>query len=632
MQIKRLAVPIRIKILISLLLVVTFVVSIITFTMVRLFQKDKTTYVVDLTSFVAQNVASETETLLRSYYDQVQSFARVLYSEEMSTEQKTEFVKSLFRDYEDFIAITLVNPGGQPATVYDARILEEADVAQKDLIAFREANPISPKAVMEGRLVIQNSTVSEKLPSFTLAAGYNPGEGAEPVSVMAVIHLNRLMAIQGRSKVFDTLLVDSNGTLLSHRDPSLVYQRADFSSLPVVQAFLKEPVVAKSLEYTIKETTYLGAFARVNFGGLAAVAQIQKNVAYLTARDLINSLLAVAFAILAVSGIVSLIWSQRLTRPIERLFQATREVAKGQFDVAVQVNSRDEIGQLAGSFNQMASELKAREEALKQAQAALIQSEKMAAFGQLGAGIAHEVKNPLAGILGYAQLAMRKVEKEGPTYKHLEIIEKETRRCKTIIENLLKFARQEKAEFSALDLNHVAEDSVAIVDHQLTINKVAIEKRLETVPRIMGNANQLQQVIMNLMINAQQAMEPSGGKVSIATRVADDQVEIRVSDTGPGISPEIQAKIFEPFFTTKPAGKGTGLGLSVTYGIIRDHNGRIRVESEPGQGATFIMSFPMVKEGDPEPVMAPAPLQKVAGTSELGNPDGGQHDVQNPGR
>jgi signal transduction histidine kinase len=602
--VKRLAIPIRIKILVGLLLVVTLVVSLITFTMVRLFQEDKTTYVVDLTSFVAQNIASETETVMRSYHDQLQVFANVLYSDALDADQKTTFVKSLFAEYSDFIAVTMIGPEGAPTTVYDAGILEQAGVTRESVQAFSEANPIDLDALRAGQIIVQNSTVSETLPSFTLGAGHVPADGGDAIPVLATIRLNRLMAVQGRSRVFDTLIVDSAGRLLSHRDAALVHRRTSVSGLPVVSAFLAEPVVSKSLEYDVEGKTYLGAFARLNFGRLAAVAQIQKNVAFLTARELINSLLAIAFVVLAFSGIVSLVWSQRLTRPIERLSDATREVGQGRFDVSVAVTSGDEIGRLAGSFNQMAQELAARETALKQAQAALVQSEKMAAFGQLGAGIAHEVKNPLAGILGYAQLAMRKTEKENPTFKHLEIIEKETRRCKTIIENLLKFARQEKAEFSLIDPSQVAEDAIAIVDHQLTINKVSIERALAPGAKIRGNANQLQQVLMNLMINAQQAMEPNGGSVRVSTRAANGTVELRVADTGPGIPPEIQQKIFEPFFTTKPVGKGTGLGLSVTYGIIRDHGGEIKLESALGRGTTFILSFPAVADAETAPSAA----------------------------
>jgi signal transduction histidine kinase len=213
----------------------------------------------------------------------------------------------------------------------------------------------------------------------------------------------------------------------------------------------------------------------------------------------------------------------------------------------------------------------------------------------LSAGIAHEVKNPLAGILGYAQLCMKKLDDDSPIIKNLKTIEKETNRCNSIIEKLMKFARQEQTEFEHTQINQVVEDAVGIVAHQLGVSHIKIEKELaEDLPFIHGNSNQLQQVLLNILINAQQAMDGNPGTVKIVTRLTDtDSLEIRISDTGPGLPIEIQDRIFEPFFTTKPAGKGTGLGLSVTYGIIKDHGGNIHVDSRPGEGATFIIGLPV---------------------------------------
>ena len=164
----------------------------------------------------------------------------------------------------------------------------------------------------------------------------------------------------------------------------------------------------------------------------------------------------------------------------------------------------------------------------------------------------------------------------------------------------MKFARPEKVAYEPVMVNRVVEDTKALLDHQLGIHQVQLEAKLATdLPPITGNANQLQQVLMNLVINAQQALDGQRGTVRIVTSLSSpDRVEIRVSDTGPGIPKEIQEKLFEPFFTTKPAGKGTGLGLSVTYGIIRDHKGEIRVESEPGEGADFIIRFPVADTVD----------------------------------
>jgi predicted Zn finger-like uncharacterized protein len=277
------------------------------------------------------------------------------------------------------------------------------------------------------------------------------------------------------------------------------------------------------------------------------------------------------------------------------LTTATKEVAKGKFDIKVESSSRDEISDLSLSFNQMATELDSREKALKGAQAALVQSEKMAAFGQLGAGIAHEIKNPLAGILGLTQLSLRRAAEDDPVYKNLTIIEKETNRCTTIIQNLLKFARQEKVAFDPVNINQVAQDAAAIVEHQLEMHKVKLKKNFaSSLPMISGNANQIQQVLLNLMINAQQAMEGSPGEVTVTTLSLDSShVQVQISDNGSGIPEDVQAKIFEPFFTTKEVGKGTGLGLSVSYGIIKEHNGEIKVESLPEKGTTFTIEFPL---------------------------------------
>ncbi len=286
--------------------------------------------------------------------------------------------------------------------------------------------------------------------------------------------------------------------------------------------------------------------------------------------------------------------SRRITRPLEVLSRAVGKIAKGNFDVNVNIESEDEIGQLSKSFNEMADELNVREASLKKAQLALVQSEKMAAVGTLSAGLAHEVKNPLSAVLGYAQLAKRKLTQPEALEKHLDIIENETRRCNEIIGNLMQFSRAEKGEFSEVAVNAVIEKSIGIVDHQLSLNGVTIEKNLAPeIPPILGIANQLQQVLMNLSINAQQAMGESGGVLSFSSVVDSSSVLITVDDTGPGIPDDVAANIFEPFFTTKEAGEGTGLGLSVTYGIIQEHDGDIRVMGNPNGGARFEIRLPI---------------------------------------
>ncbi|HEU4402058.1 MAG TPA: ATP-binding protein [Candidatus Polarisedimenticolia bacterium] len=589
-------VPIRIKILISVLFVVTAVVSVITYTMANMFHEDKRTYINDLASVVTLNTAQECRALLVGYRERLQAYARIIGREELPQVERAALLKGFFEDFPALVAVTLYRGGEEVASAVDEETLREAGLTKEALKEQQRAHPLPFARIQAGEVFVENSTLAEKLPTLTLATADAPGKDARPAAISAVVRLDDLLSLTRRSGVFDIFITDAAGTLLAHPDVARVARKESIPLRPEVAGLDARHSAGITLEYLRGGARTIGGFAPVDFGRLFAVAEIPKSAAYLATRSLLNHLLVVALGLLFASSFAGLFWSRRITRPMEDLSLATREVAKGRFDIQVEVKSHDEIGTLASSFNHMAIELKDRETALHEAQAQLIQSEKLAAVGQLGAGIAHEVKNPLAGILGCAQLSMRDAPQGTLLAKNLQLIEKETKRCKVIIENLLKFARQEKALLEPTDLNRVVEDAIAIVLHQLELNQVKVQTHLAPgLPQIRGNANQLQQVFMNLMINAQHAMEGSQGTVVLSTALtAPDRIEVRVSDTGPGIPQEIQKRIFEPFFTTKPTGKGTGLGLSVSYGIVKDHGGEIRSESEPGKGAIFVITLPVM--------------------------------------
>jgi signal transduction histidine kinase/HAMP domain-containing protein len=246
---------------------------------------------------------------------------------------------------------------------------------------------------------------------------------------------------------------------------------------------------------------------------------------------------------------------------------------------------------------------------LKGAQAQLIQAEKMAGIGQLAAGVAHELNNPLGGILGYCQFALEKITKKplkeltgediSAYSQYLKDIEQQSKRCKTIIQSLLKFSRASvKEDFEPIDVNSVLKETFTFVNHQLEKHKVKLKEVLSpSLPRISGNTSQLQQVFTNLVLNAVQAM-PDGGRLTVMDKLSEDKksLEISFADTGEGISEENLSKIFEPFFTTKKVGQGTGLGLSVSYGIVKEHGGDIQVESTVGKGTTFTVILPLRRE------------------------------------
>jgi len=247
----------------------------------------------------------------------------------------------------------------------------------------------------------------------------------------------------------------------------------------------------------------------------------------------------------------------------------------------------------------------------KRTEAELIRSERLASVGQLAAGVAHEVNNPLAGILIYIKLLLKKYEQNKlqtkETKDQLEKVSRETERCSRIIKNLLDFSRQTEVTLRQVNINKVVEATFSIVGHQISLENITLKKELcRYLPPISGDFDQLQQALMNIVLNAAQAM-PDGGNLTVTTSVATgakigestrDAVRIDISDTGIGIPHENLDKLFTPFFTTKEKGKGVGLGLSVVHGIIERHHGKIEIESKPGSGTRFSIFLGIPDEKD----------------------------------
>jgi PAS domain S-box-containing protein len=263
------------------------------------------------------------------------------------------------------------------------------------------------------------------------------------------------------------------------------------------------------------------------------------------------------------------------------------------FSAAIVREHNKEVGSV-GIFSDMREILKMRRK-LEESQAQLMQAEKIASLGRLSAGVAHEINNPLAGILIYAELLQRQVGSEGQSREFVDEIISQTMRCQQIVSRLLEFSRQSLVERTLVDLNSVIGRVVELIMHQALFHNIQIIRDLDPeLPHIVGDQGQLQQVLTNLLLNAADAMRGQG-TITIATRphAQGDGVVLTFSDTGPGIPADIRSKIFEPFFTTKPVGKGTGLGLSIVYSVVRRHGGTIDVDSCPGEGTTFTIHLPL---------------------------------------
>jgi two-component system NtrC family sensor kinase len=345
---------------------------------------------------------------------------------------------------------------------------------------------------------------------------------------------------------------------------------------------------------------------------LAAVDQVaatsqRESVVYTIVSIIILSLISAGLIRVAVHN------------PVRHLTEATRHVAEGELNYSLPVAGDDELGSLAASFNRMTEQLKkAREEneqwtrtlearvqektgELERAYHRLVQSEKMASLGKLAAVVAHEINNPLAGILTYSKLVSRLVDKgldderrRAEAKSDLQQIEGESKRCGGIVKNLLTFARQAPLVPQENDLGAIVERCLLLIGHQCELQQVEVVGRIDhKMPSIHCDAAQIQQVSLALLMNAVEAM-PHGGRLKVETSYNADrhEAQIVVSDDGMGIPEEVLPHIFEPFFTTKAEGKGVGLGLAVAFGIVQQHGGNIAVSSTPQKGTSFTVTLP----------------------------------------
>ncbi len=338
------------------------------------------------------------------------------------------------------------------------------------------------------------------------------------------------------------------------------------------------------------------------------------------ARRVMSTFVLIASLCVVLLIIILYFSTGRIINPLWKMVEATQKISRGDLSHTVEVTSSDEIGYLANSFNRMTEDLKTaneelvtwgttlerkveeRTKELTKMQASLIQSEKLASLGKLSAGVAHEINNPLGGILIYSHLLLEDTPKDNPHYSNLKKIIKETSRCKDIVKGLLEFARPRDPEMSPLDINAVVEKSLYIIEDQAMFQNIIIERHLATdLPLIVGDGSQLQQVFMNIILNAAEAMD-NDGTLTLRTELNSDEryIDIRFSDTGHGIPEEEIKRLFEPFFSTKEVGKGTGLGLAISYSIIRKHGGTIEVRSQAGEGATFAVKLPIDRANDEE--------------------------------
>lgn len=391
----------------------------------------------------------------------------------------------------------------------------------------------------------------------------------------------------------------------------------------VIQDTVGKTVIDNNSEFIgrafVVNSWYLGAYKPIptKDGSKAILYVGLSESVYLSIQlNLIFKFLVIAIASFIMIVIFSYILISRITKPIENLARLSENISKGDFSQRAEIEKDDELGRLAKAFNQMIESIsqshkmleeynltlqkkvQERTEELMKIKEQMIQSEKLASIGRLSAGVAHEINNPLGAILSYAHLIKEELSTKSDQNQirlFVDNIIAETNRTKNIIRSLLEFSRQHKTDYEWVDINQLIDDTINFINLQKKPDNVEIIKEFGSdIPIVKIDVERIREAIINIIINALDAINEKG-RITIKTSVdhKKQRINISISDTGTGIPPEIMGHIFEPFFTTKPVGKGTGLGLSVTYGIIKQHNGDISVDSKLGEGTTFTISLPL---------------------------------------
>lgn len=446
----------------------------------------------------------------------------------------------------------------------------------------------------------------------------------------------------------------NNGKNKNFKKKKKIYPAFQHSNIPSFRFYwcqMKKAWLFKKLNLSLRQELVIN----ISFLMLAAILLIGFTGASLIEDLQIKKLLLVTIILDAIVLIIfgSFLLSRVLVKPIKDLVRLTQKISEGDFSQKIEVTSKNEIGQLIGSFNRMIERLKENQESLesyleslesankqlKQAQEELIRTEKLASIGRFAAGVAHEVGNPLGAILGYTSILQKEGIDREESKDYLKRVEREIERINRIVRELLDFARPSQFEIKDVEINKVIESALSLLSYQKNFKNIETQLDMQPdLPMIKGDESQLSQVFINIILNANDAM-PNGGILRIQTRThvvenpdvdrlqgiyprrrksdpmesdysrmrkadplavlfkkfseGDQLVKIRISDTGIGIKKEDLENIFDPFFTTKDPNKGTGLGLSISLRIVESLGGEIRVESEVGKGATFEVYFPV---------------------------------------
>jgi len=579
---------IRLKILLVLSVVLCSAVGLYLFLASKIFYEDKTLLVYELTQTNVRTLGEETDVYLNRILDKMKLLS---YAGVKDTAAMKPLLDLLLTEKEGVWRVGMISrkSDGTFETSVLGESLEALKVAGKGaqwLDEIRLKTPVPFEEVLKNGVWVKNVTIpaesnAETLPVMTLAV--RTADGTQQV-IYADVSLERLLESvtqKGISKVF---IADTQGNILADTDPQKVSSRESVAENPLIQGANASKLRSEVRQFSLGDKKYLGSFYRLSTSGLIAASQVEMEAAFMAAQVLMRKSLIYALIVVTAAFLVSLLLSHSITSPIQKMVEATQSVAHGDFSVRVPVTTRDELAILTRSFNSMTGDLGQTLETLKSTQNQLIESERMAAIGQIARSIGHEFGNILLAIVGNADLATLSNDRE-KIQNNLKTILQAAERASFIVRNLQSFSKTESVHAPA-DPAALIRATLTLLHHETQKNSIEVSEKCEPCRKVTVNAAEIEQVLMNFVINSMHAM-PNGGQVEVGCKNAeDDKVLIWVKDTGTGIPAEVLPRIFDFAFTTKGE-KGSGLGLAISKQIIEGHQGTLGVKTKMGEGTVF---------------------------------------------
>ncbi|MFL0248316.1 ATP-binding protein [Candidatus Clostridium stratigraminis] len=517
---------------------------------------------------LAEETSNKIERYMFERYGDIQVMVNspLLKNKEASNDLMNSYLDSVRNAYKAYDYILVTNLEGK-VLAYSGNL--KADNGYESFLG----------EVLKGKSFVSDFTYFQDTKSYGVyyAAPIMDDKDKIKGAVVERMNFNAILDIISNVRLGEkgyAFLVDSKGNYINH----------PFNSLEVIKALNNSKYA--SFYTTHNNVQYFSALYGIN------KYDTQKNNWYVVVEEPVSEAYEVAYRLrtytiivlmisVAIVFVLVAILSRKIAMPIKNLVKETQNIAEGDMGQNINIQSKDEIGSLAESFNKM----------LEKLEESVTRAKSLEALGALSAGMAHEIRNPLTSIKGYAQYIMSELNKDSELYSDMAVISSEVDRLNNIIDRFLAFARPNELKLEKYDINDIVKEVILLIKRDNTFDNIKLNINFGELPLINADFEQMKQVVLNIVINGVQSM-PQGGELTISTLNNQilSMVEIEISDTGQGISHENVKKIFEPYFTTKD--KGIGLGLAICSRIVENHRGIIEVESIPGKGSKFIIKLP----------------------------------------